>query len=292
MTNIVRVRERHPTLEKIGLAASFYPSYINPGPSPHTVDTSLLSLIIKGSGKHIMGPDVYEERGSSLAVTWRGEPHTIVTRGPMEILNIFLDLSKLPLPDLTPEFNKTVRRLLPERPSFRNRLNRLLRIEFDDINAAAAAGLAIEREQREKKSGYLTAMTEYFKLFLIECCRQAESSGIQTTAAPDSPLTARLERARALMDSSFQEKLCLEEMAKAAGLSAPYLCRAFKEYSGQTVFEYLTAKRVQNAAALLREGNAKIFSCAYDSGFRDMSYFNRTFKRLTGQTPARHRKES
>ncbi len=281
------------SLETIGLAAEYFPHYVNSRPGPHMVDVVLLSLIIRGSGRHLMGNSVFIERGQSVAVTHYGEPHTIITdENGMEILNIYLDLERFTLPPLSPELSRFMPLFIPAHPAFYNNLNRLTRIEFDNIEIPAALAFGIERELRMRQPGYLDAAMDYFRLFLGECCRQIIRTGIAVPGISDSPSTLRLEKVRQHLEAHFSEDFSLETLAEMAGLSRNYLCRAFRQYTGQTVFEYIISQRIQQAMMMMRHSDDKIFAVAWRCGFRDLSYFNRVFKRLTGVSPAAYRRQN
>jgi len=99
----------------------------------------------------------------------------------------------------------------------------------------------------------------------------------------------RLERVRRILDRDFSKPVTLENLAKIAGLTLNYLCRAFRTWSGKTIFSYLLERRIQAAMLQLRGSSDKISTVAYDCGFNDLSYFNRTFKKFTATTPARYR---
>ncbi len=281
------------SLETVGLAAEYFPHYVNPRPGPHMVDVVLLSLIIRGSGRHLMGDRVFIERGQSVAVTHYGEPHTIITdKNGMEILNIYLDLEHFTLPPLSPELSRFMPLFIPAHPAFYNNLNRLTRIEFDNIEIPASLAFGIERELRVRQPGYLDAALDYFRLFLGECCRQIIRTGIAVPGINSSPSMLRLEKVRQHLEAHFAEELSLEKLAEMAGLSTNYLCRAFRQYTGQTVFEYIIGQRIQQAIMMMRHTDDKMFAIAWRCGFHDLSYFNRMFKRLTGASPAAYRRQT
>ena len=64
------------------------------------------------------------------------------------------------------------------------------------------------------------------------------------------------------------------------------LTTLFKERTGMTVIEYLTAKRIDYAKERLRQ-TGQILCAAYEAGFSDPAYFYRVFKKATGMTPGR-----
>jgi AraC-like DNA-binding protein len=289
---VTKLNGKFNSLEKIGLAAEYFPHYVNSSPAPHMVDVVLLSLIIRGRGSHLMGDRVFYESGQSVAVTHYGEPHTIITdENGMDILNIYLDLENFALPLLSPELSRVLPLFIPAHPAFYNNLNRLVRVEFDNIETPAFLAFEIERELRERRPGHLVTALDYLRLFLGECCRQIIRTGIAAPRTSGNPALLRLEKVRQHLEAHFAEDFSLDELAVMAGLSKNYLCRAFRQYTGQTVFGYLIGQRIQQAMMMIRNTGDKMFAVAWRCGFRDLSYFNRTFKRLTSVSPAAYRRQ-
>ena len=261
-------------------------------PSPHFVDVTLLSLIVKGSGKHIMEDAVFEEKGSSLAVTYCGETHSIVCAEKTQIFNIYLDLERHPIPFISEEFNGIIRQFIPPHPAFRNRANRLLRIEFDDISALANIAFALERELREKAPGYLSAASEHFKLFLIECCRQIlKNRRHESGRVALPPHTRGLRKPENSLTQTLRIKSPSRRRQKRPGSPKHIFAKRSNSTPVKASFEYLISKRIKEASARLRETDDKIVSIAYDCGFNDVCYFNRQFKKVLGKSPAKFRAE-
>jgi len=65
----------------------------------------------------------------------------------------------------------------------------------------------------------------------------------------------------------------------------------FKEGTGQTFVEYLTAFRINEAKKLLKKTDMKGYEVAEAVGFSDSGYFSITFKKLTGITPMEFRRK-
>ena len=85
------------------------------------------------------------------------------------------------------------------------------------------------------------------------------------------------------------EKLCVEEIAKAAGVSASYLSRAFRKELGITVNQYIRNIRIDLASNMLRYGNSDLAAIACRLGFSSQSHFIQVFHQVTGMTPKKYR---
>jgi len=80
-------------------------------------------------------------------------------------------------------------------------------------------------------------------------------------------------------------KIKIQEVAEIANLSAEAFCRYFKVRTRKTYTNFLNEVRVSNACKMLIEKRKSIQGICYDSGFANLSHFNRTFKKVTGKTP-------
>lgn len=84
----------------------------------------------------------------------------------------------------------------------------------------------------------------------------------------------------------------LDEIAAHFYISRPYLTRIFKSVTGFTVVEYLTVCRIRKAKVLLRETAMAITDIADSTGFGNITYFERVFKKMTQLTPLQYRKQA
>jgi AraC-like DNA-binding protein len=217
-------------------------------------------------------------------VTHYGQAHDIITdEAGMDVMNVYLDLKNHPPPVLPRELQPVVPQLLPLHPQFVHRQNRIVRLQFTDPKPLADLLFAIDRELRDQPVGFEEMARLHFKAFLMLCCRHALQNGFVST--PPS----RLESLRQQLDETYAEPHTLAALAKRARLSRTSLCRAFKAHTGKRVFDYLIERRIQAAMIALRGTDEKIVTIALNSGFRDLAYFNRKFKRLVGITPSAYR---
>ena len=98
-----------------------------------------------------------------------------------------------------------------------------------------------------------------------------------------------LRRAQRHIWKNLAQKISLEEISKAAGLSAPYFSTIFKEEMGENFSNYINRLRVEKASTLLSETGNPIKTIASLCGFQDQSWFSKIFKNLTGITPGKYR---
>ncbi|GEA14744.1 histidine kinase [Moorella sp. E308F] len=106
--------------------------------------------------------------------------------------------------------------------------------------------------------------------------------------ARESRQTPPVEKAVAYINTNYRQSIGLEDIAVFVDLSPAHLSRLFKKEMGRTVIEYLNLVRIEAAKRLLREGKT-IEEVATATGFNEVTYFSRVFKREVGVTPGTYR---
>ncbi|WP_372932811.1 AraC family transcriptional regulator [Mariniphaga sediminis] len=98
----------------------------------------------------------------------------------------------------------------------------------------------------------------------------------------------RLTRVLHFLATRYQQKIELEQVAEIAHLHPSAFCRFFKEKTGKSLSEYVCDLRISYACKLIVEGKLSISQICFESGFNNLSNFNRTFKRHTQMTPTEY----
>ncbi|MCA0230079.1 MAG: AraC family transcriptional regulator [Bacteroidetes bacterium] len=99
----------------------------------------------------------------------------------------------------------------------------------------------------------------------------------------------RLKRLYGFIDEHFHHKIEMEEVASLCHLSIPAFCRYFKKMTRLTFTEFLNHYRINQAQKLLLMDKNVTETC-FECGFDSLSYFNRTFKKVTGENPLSFKK--
>jgi AraC-like DNA-binding protein/ligand-binding sensor protein len=102
----------------------------------------------------------------------------------------------------------------------------------------------------------------------------------------DSPV---IQRAKDLIESRQQEDLSVGDVAKMLNISVFYFCKVFRKATGLTFTEYLAQVRVAKARNLLQNPHVRISEVAFEVGFQSITHFNRSFRKLTGESPTAFR---
>jgi AraC-like DNA-binding protein len=103
------------------------------------------------------------------------------------------------------------------------------------------------------------------------------------------PPARHLLRARDLADSRYAEAIGVEEMAAAAGLSKAHFSREFRRTFGESPYVYLLTRRLERAAALLRNTDHSVAEVCLEVGLQGIGSFTTSFKRMYGMTPTEYR---
>ena len=101
-------------------------------------------------------------------------------------------------------------------------------------------------------------------------------------------------RMNSILEFTFREshhKIYLTEVARVANLSVEAFCRYFKIHTRKTYINFLNEVRVSHACQLLIQKDISIQQVCHQTGFSNVSNFNRIFKRITGKTPNAFRKQ-
>lgn len=98
-----------------------------------------------------------------------------------------------------------------------------------------------------------------------------------------------LLRARDLADTRYAEPIDVAAMASVAGLSRAHFSRSFARTFGETPGAYLLTRRLERAAALLRNTDHSPAEVCFEVGLTSVGSFTTSFKRIYGQTPTGYR---
>lgn len=102
-----------------------------------------------------------------------------------------------------------------------------------------------------------------------------------------------LERLKPVLDyisQNFIQKLSVGEAAALAKMSPYYFCHLFKAVTGKTLGDYINFQRIKRAELLLRTTAMNITEIALCSGFDDINYFSRIFKKYKRLSPSELRR--
>ncbi len=103
------------------------------------------------------------------------------------------------------------------------------------------------------------------------------------------PPSRHLLRAKDLIDARYREQLDVATLAAAAKLSPDHFSREFRRAFGDTPHQYLLTRRLERAAALLRNTDRSTSDVCFAVGLRSVGSFTTSFGRAYGLSPAAYR---
>jgi AraC-like DNA-binding protein len=104
-----------------------------------------------------------------------------------------------------------------------------------------------------------------------------------------APPARHLLRAKDLADARYFDALTVTDLARAAGLSQAHFSREFRRAFGETPHAYLLTRRLERAAALLRNTDRSVLEICLAVGLQSVGSFTTTFTRVYGMSPTAYR---
>ena len=94
------------------------------------------------------------------------------------------------------------------------------------------------------------------------------------------------------IQQNFTGKISLKEFGEQFHLSEKYISRYFKEHFHITLSQYVTYLRLEHAKQLLQDTDIPVTDVAMQSGYQNVSYFIRSFKKAYAVSPLKYRKNN
>ena len=91
---------------------------------------------------------------------------------------------------------------------------------------------------------------------------------------------------------NLEKKLTVSSLAERANQNTDYFSRNFQHIVGDRPLDYIQSKRIEKAQYLIVTTQLTYSEIAQVTGFENVSYFSKTFKRLTGMSPRKYRNQS
>jgi AraC-like DNA-binding protein len=246
-----------------------------------------ISFITEGSGKRIVADSIEDFQPGDLVFLGRNLPHVWIADKDSRMLSnrtlemVFLQFTSNVLnPQFLalPEFKQVARALsLSERG---------IHIVGQTLNEVSELMLQMP---------YLPSF-ERMMHFLRIMDIIGKSTSLIHLASKDymkARFTSGNKRIAAIHDylmNNYREEVNLQRLAETVNMAEGSLCRFFKQNTGMTIFEYLNKIKTEFACKLLMNNDLNILEVCLDSGFNNLSHFNKQFRKSTGTTPTEYRK--
>jgi AraC-like DNA-binding protein len=166
----------------------------------------------------------------------------------------------------------------------------------------AAYGLAFYGETKSRVAVMLKNLqqqTGFEQLLILLQIFQLLATSAEVNMLNDTPAANKaFEKQRTRMDviyyyveQHYNGKPDINQLAEKVNLSVAAFCRFFKAQTGETFSDFVNRYRVNEAKNLLLQDKSVTEAC-YATGFEQLSYFNRIFKKLTGENPSGFKKRN
>lgn len=134
----------------------------------------------------------------------------------------------------------------------------------------------------------LLLQLEYLLISLVRRMSVEKNSGIVFFSDEHfyADLVAAIER---FLRQNIHKKISLDEICSRFSYSKAFLCRIFKEQTGETLIACFNRLKMEEAMRLLTQSTLSVTDIAGRLGYQDVKYFDSTFKKHTGFTPVAYR---
>lgn len=142
-------------------------------------------------------------------------------------------------------------------------------------------------DERKKSDGYELMVKSH--LFAVMNYVYAY---ISPAADADTLLLSRIKKFKntiSYVHDHYAEQISIEKAASVSNISPGYFMKCFREFSGKTFIDYVNSYRLGIAAEELKTTDKSVIEISGDCGFRNFSYFIRSFKKEYGKTPLAYR---
>ena len=252
----------------------------------HWHDEMEIIYIKKGQGIVTVDFITYEIKARDILVILPGQLHSIEQKKgqSMEYENIIFQLDMLfPRQEdlcVNEYFLPLLQRQL-EIPVY-------LTTEWDSYEAAALCLDQADLLCGSRPPAYqLSVKAQLFQFFYILF---SHSAPVQKTHTPVK--SRSLDKAKVIfkyIETHYMENLTIKEMADTCGSSQSHFMKFFKTSFGTSFVSYLREYRLTVASRLLLSSSSPILTIAQETGFDNLSYFNRSFKAMFGVPPREFR---
>ena len=245
-----------------------------------------LHLIVASAGKVFVGDYIGNFTPYSLFLTGPNLPHNWISQvAPDQVLE-----KRDMLVNFTDELLENGHQVFAELKHLTPLLERSqYGIEFRDAKVIARAA---ELMQAIADSRGISRLGHFF--ILMELLADSEQyqllSANTSIQLADENSIDRTNRAVDYIFANYGRELSLEEVADHLSLKPTYFSRVFKQATGRSFVEFVNRLRISKSCELLADGDRPVTQVCFDSGFNNISNFNRRFQQLKGMTPSHYRR--
>jgi len=233
-----------------------------------------ICLTLKSEGRRFVGNNISAYQSGDLVMFGTNLPHGFITKMPSEQIVLQMQENFLGEEFLEKPETKNIKELF---------IKAKRGIQFHGKTQKKAKNKALRVLQAEG----LTKMVELLNL-LSYLALSKEYSFITNKSFESNMKMIELERIQVVYDyilKNYQENVSLAEAARLVSMTKTSFCKFLKKHAKKTFSEMVNDIRINHACDLIIQTDKNITTITYESGFNDISYFSRTFKKWMHVTP-------
>lgn len=246
-----------------------------------------ISFITEGSGKRIVADSIEEFQPGDLVFLGKNLPHVWIadkdTRTPSNrsLEMVFLQFT-----------SEVLGSQLLELPEFKYVAKAM---ELSERGIQIVGQTLNEVSELMLQMPYLKSLERMLHFFKMMDIIGKSDSNIQLASKEYLKIrfktgNKRIALIHEYLMSNYREDIDLKKLAELVSMAEGSLCRFFKMNMGLTIFEYLNQIKTEFACKLLMDNGLSILEVCLDSGFNNLSHFNKQFRKATGIPPSEYRK--
>jgi AraC-like DNA-binding protein len=145
-------------------------------------------------------------------------------------------------------------------------------------------------ETQQRAVGYRHQVRSICLQLLVAVSRSLERGKAERMQTDTGGSRQIVAAAREYILKHYVQPIKLADIAWHVRKGEEHLARLFKQQTGQSVFDHVREMRIQQARTLLQNPALNLTTIATRCGFHSLSFFSRTFRKLTGVSPSRYRR--
>ncbi|MBC7848437.1 MAG: helix-turn-helix transcriptional regulator [Chitinophagaceae bacterium] len=245
-----------------------------------------LMFFIEGKTRGVMGEGFQHFEENDLVLLGANFPH--VLQESTEYSRMYPDCKPFGLViQFTEDFMGTDFFLKPEMQSIRQMIKKAQRgLSFKKDSLCTAKDLLLKMPALSEPRKFI-ALIE-----VLQILAEAEDYSYMTPKNYFYDYSHDEDRMRSVNQyvyDHFTDKITIRDVASVANMTETSFCRYFKTRCNKNFSRFLNEVRISYACKLLKKSNYSVTEVSFQSGFNELSYFTRQFKRIMGVPPQQYR---
>ena len=146
--------------------------------------------------------------------------------------------------------------------------------------------ITIIKEMAERNKYYQDAVKIAASSLFLYIMRRFEKGQMPSPEKSRKGMHKIVKETIEYIKQNIDKPISVDDLAEMFGLSKFYYCREFKKMTGYTIINYINLQKCMKARNLILSSEYKVKEIAQMTGFENMSYFSRTYKKYMGCLPS------